>query len=468
MEKLPALLRQLARRRISGPAELIRFHEALLFFRAYAPSAAVLRLAEEILASFSGRVAKLAETGMLEEPDMSGIAGTGLCGVFTRDLVRLLLARHGGAMRLAWDAYDQPARLAHALNGLLPYYEDEALVEARPPYREWVEAAGGLGWLVENSECFDAAEIPIEWQLEDSPATRTHMRLEGRRNFHHRRGLIARSEVSLPAVVSEPALAVRKLSHREGRRVIDLAQDTSAVRYRELYGFTWGDARHVHEYDAGRGVVFYWWGLPPKRRLPLRAYHAVTIWKNGVPIGYFEGLSLLDRVEAGFNLYYTFREGETAWLYSRLLKLFHQAAGATCFWLDPYQIGHDNEEAVDAGAFWFYRKLGYESVDADLRRLTEREEKKIATRPGYRTPKTVLRRLSRRPMIFGFPGSHPERWHNFDLHRLTMTLALGKAPALAKRLWVLEEAKRAPEETVYLDAMRRDKRLWEGILEAGE
>jgi len=250
----------------------------------------------------------------------------------------------------------------------------------------------------------------------------------------------------------------------EGRRIIDLAQDTSAVRYRELYGFTWGDPRHVCRYDAGRGVVFYWWGLLPERRLPLRAYHVVTIWKNGVPIGYFEGLSLLDRVEAGFNLYYTFREGETAWLYSRLLQLFHQAIGATYFWLDPYQIGHDNDEALHSGAFWFYRKLGYKSVDEDLRRLTEAEEKKIASKPGYRTPRTVLRRLARRPMIFGFPGSNLELWSKFDLHRLTMALALGKAPALAKRLRRLEQAKRAPEESAYLLAMRRDKRLCEAML----
>ncbi len=39
----------------------------------------------------------------------------------------------------------------------------------------------------------------------------------------------------------------------------------------------------------------------------------------------------------------------------------------------------------------------------------------IATRPGYRTPKTVLLRLRRRLMIFGYPGSQRERRHSFDL-----------------------------------------------------
>jgi len=27
------------------------------------------------------------------------------------------------------------------------------------------------------------------------------------------------------------------------------------------------------------------------------------IFKNGVPVGYFEGLSLFERMESGFNLY---------------------------------------------------------------------------------------------------------------------------------------------------------------------
>ncbi len=47
------------------------------------------------------------------------------------------------------------------------------------------------------------------------------------------------------------------------------------------------------------------------------------IYKNGVPIGYFEGLSLFERMESGFNLYYTFRDGETAWLYARTLNVMH-------------------------------------------------------------------------------------------------------------------------------------------------
>src|SRR5438876_12444239 len=103
--------------------------------------------------------------------------------------------------------------------------------------------------------------------------------------------------------------------------------DTSAMRYRELYGFRHPDAARVRYADLGRGTDFYFCGVPTEWRLPLRAYHAGMFFKNGVPAGYVEVLSVFDRAEMGFNLYYTFREGEAAWLGALLLALFHQVLG---------------------------------------------------------------------------------------------------------------------------------------------
>ena len=129
--------------------------------------------------------------------------------------------------------------------------------------------------------------------------------------------------------------AASKLEREEGARMLDLARDTSAARYRELHGFTYGDPDSVWEIEAGRGVRFYLSGLVAGHRLPLRAYHGATIWKNGIPIGYFEALSLCERMEAGFNLYYTFREAFPAPVIDHL-KLYWTA------WLMP-----DRETQLD-------------------------------------------------------------------------------------------------------------------------
>jgi hypothetical protein len=170
-------------------------------------------------------------------------------------------------------------------------------------------------------------------------------------------------------------------------------------------------------------VVVYLCGVPPAYRLPLRAYHAALFFKNGVPIGYFEGLSLFERMEAGFNLYYTFREGETAWLYARLLRLFNQLLGVTCFSVDPYQIGSHNQEAIASGAFWFYRKLGFRPVEPEQARLAASEETKIRVRPGYRTPARVLRRLAGSSMIYEAPGTARGDWDSFQVRKLGFMVA---------------------------------------------
>jgi len=123
-------------------------------------------------------------------------------------------------------------------------------------------------------------------------------------------------------------------------------------------------------------------------------------------------------MEVGFNIYYTFREGESAWLYARLLRLFRQFMPVRYFSVHPYQVGDQNEEAIASGAFWFYRKLGFRPVEPEAARLLEREEKKIAARPGYRSGPAVLRRLAASYMIYEAPGAERGLWDRFHIRRI--------------------------------------------------
>jgi hypothetical protein len=244
--------------------------------------------------------------------------------------------------------------------------------------------------------------------------------------FFHREPLISRRDVFLVRELESAPPDLKQLSAERGRAILDMARAASTVRYRELYGFTHGDPRRVFQADLGRGVEVFITGLPPDRRLPLRAYHAAMIFKNSVPVGYFEGLSLFERMESGFNLYYTFRDGETAWLYARVLNIFRHLLGVTAFSLDPYQIGFENEEGIESGAFWFYRKLGFRSTDPEIMKLVLSEEKKIRSRPGYRTSARTLRKLAAGPMIFelqkpddkNLDGAQPGDWDRFMVRNL--------------------------------------------------
>ena len=180
--------------------------------------------------------------------------------------------------------------------------------------------------------------------------------------------------------------------------------------------------------------------------MPLRAYHAGFTLKNGVPINYIEGITLFERTELGFNTFYTFREGETAWVYAQVLKLLNQIVGATCFSIDPYQIGFNNDEAIDSGAFWFYRKLGFRPVRPELARLTQSEEKKIARDRHYRTSRRRLRQFSAGNIVYELPGTRRGFWDGFQVRNLGLAVSRRMADefdgdaALARRCSVQEVA----------------------------
>jgi len=444
------LLDQLRRARIRAPQDLIRFHEIVLYLRAYPASPRVADLADEILFHFADRVSQV-DRDPFEDPEISGIAGSGLSTNFSYEVALSLATRHADSIRIDWDRYEHADRLGPQLARFLPLAGEDAAVEPHVDWRRWFESSGcDLGWLLHRIEppIYDLVEIPLRWELGNSSAARSFTRIP-RDIFYHDGPFLTRRDVSLEAEFAAPRIPVERVS--PAHEIVGLIIDTSAVRYRELWGFTHPDVVHVYYADLGRGVDIFFFGVPPESRLPLRAYHCGMYFKNGVPMGYVEGLSLFERMEVGFNLYYTFREGETAWLYARLLKLFREQLGVTCYSVDPYQLGHENDEAIDSGAFWFYRKQGFRTTSAEIEPLLAREERRIASNPGYRTSKAALRKLARAALIY---GGGPE-WDHFELRKL------GTMPPLSP---ALIRAKRAPEEAVYLRAMQRDRKLRARIL----
>src|SRR5438067_3976061 len=416
-------MRGLSLSSVNDADSLITLHERLLFLRAYPPNPKALRQVEQALKKIESRVARLRESDAdlspLDEPEVSGIAGTSVTSNFSYALVRWLAEKYPKRISIDWDWFENEEQFGAIMPRFLPLLEEDAMVEAHVPYREWLPAARGrtneIVWLIKRfeslhlsdrrkTELYDSLKLHVTWRFAFR-SSRTVMKLPARKIFFHDQPLIKRRDVALANELNSPPIPVTKISPAEGEMILDLARETSAVRYRELHGFTNGDFRKVVKAELGRGTQAFVFGVPPEHRLPLRAYHAAIIFKNGVPVAYFEGLSIFERMESGFNLYYTFREGETAWLYARILRLMKQLLGVTVFSIDPYQIGHENEEGIESGAFWFYRKLGFRPVRPDLTKLALAEEQKIATKRDYRTSARTLRRLAAGHMLFEFEKS---------------------------------------------------------------
>jgi hypothetical protein len=438
--QLEQTLRALDQSELDDAAELIRFHEALLFLRAYPPSAKALKQVEAILKTFARRVSRLRDADVdlspLDDPEVSGIAGTSVTSNFSYAIVRWLVARFPNRVSIDWDWFDEEERFGATMRRFLPLLEEDAMVEAHFPYREWLWAAKGrvheLVWLIARfeslqvsdkarAEFYDALKIHVRWQF-GSRMSRTSMKLPVRGTFFHDSPLISRRDVSLATEIEASRIPVARLSLALGEKILDLARETSAVRYRELHGFTFGDPRRVLKATLGRGLEAFVMGVTAENRLPLRAYHAALIFKNGEPVGYFEGLSVFERMESGFNLYYTFREGETAWLFARILKLMRQLLGVRVISIDPYQIGHENEEGIESGAFWFYRKLGFRPVRPELMKLTLLEESKMAADPRRRTSARTLRKLAAGHMLFEMPDARTGVWDRFQARNVGLAV----------------------------------------------
>ena len=292
---------------------------------------------------------------------------------------------------------------------------------------------------------FRSLAINILWKLGNSAASRTRARRKVSRMFYHRQPLLRRNQVSLAGELSSPPLPVRKLSRRQGEEVLDLTRTALTVRYRELYGTTRGDPNQVFEADVGRGVQIFLWGLPPERRLPLRAYHAGLTLRNGVPINYIEGISLFDWMEVGFNTFYAFRDGETAWIYSKVLHFLHQLTRVACFSVYPYQLGHENEEAIKSGAFWFYRKLGFRPGRPELLAITRKEEAKMTRDPAHRTSSRTLRQLAAEHVFYEFGKESLGQWVTFSTRRIGLAVQRRMAEEFGGNP---EELRRAAVETL--------------------
>lgn len=424
-----ACMREISREARPSPASVRARHEWLLFVSAYPDNAAVLAAAESGLHALATGVA---ESRRLQ----SRLADTGIHGTTTTcsysfDAVRWLADRFGESVEPAWD----DGSLGEKLDGLLPHLacrvEGDALVTDRWTTRQWLEAACGprkatLNWLLREvariapegavrDAVFDSLELSIQWKL-DAEASRTTCRFPARPIFFHPAGLQRGGD--WPSLVRSPTPAVRPLPRREAAALIDVGRCALLTRHRETDPMTHADPREVYLLRLERGVDVAIYGMTPARRLPIESFFGYVAARNRVPIAYGGGWVLGRRCEIGVNVFDTFRGGESAFVFTQILRAYRAMFDVAEFRVDPYQFGADNPEAIRSGAFWFYYRFGFRPVEPPLAQLAGTEASRIAGQRGYRTPASTLRRLARATMAWQITPSPPMP----DLHEVGMAL----------------------------------------------
>ena len=405
------LLRFLARRALPRAGDVRRLHEALCFLRAYPDDAATLALVESMLEGFARRPDLRRHRARLED---SGIAGTDIRFRFFQPTASWLARRHPRRLEIDWQAFRRSDRLVR----WLPFLTHEAEVPGLDEYdmnaRAWIEILRGpretgAAFLVRRFDAlrvdpflreflYDELDPPLLLRAGPDTPSRSSARYAAAPVVFQSRPL-ASGRPSLRDELHRPPRAVVEVSPREGRALIDLARDAMVTRARDLDVFSWGDPRDVRLVEAGDGLQFACIGAIPERRLLLESVYGFLTLKNGVPIGYVLCSALFGSSEIAYNVFETYRGAEAAAVYGRVLSMVRHLFGSDSFTIDPYQVGHHNEEGIRSGAWWFYQKLGFRPTDPGAVRLMRRELARMARRPGSRSSAATLRRLAASSLI---------------------------------------------------------------------
>ena len=370
---------------------------------------------------------------------------------FSFEVARWLARRCPGELSIDWNELDDTSRLDELLTQIRQPSEDEYFDSGWVSSRDWIDMvrAGSRGtdfdWLMAQltnkrlhpfwTQLYDAAEIPLVWNLVDSRYSKARNVLTVTRPATRENGMRGRPRLPKKEIM-RPLAKMRTLSPREGARLIDVAMASLAVRYRETYHFNYANPCEVYLADVGECISIAVFGLLPEHRFPLECTMGYLILSNGVPIGYGGSSVLFKQVNTGVNIFDEFRGSEAAFLWTQVMRVYHALVGCTRFIANPYQFGGDNSEALKSGAFWFYYRLGYRPVLPAIRKLALREDARIRRNRKYRSDIKTLRRLASCDMHLTLPGARAselfdERW--IETSSMLATEVLGAADGKTRR-----------------------------------
>jgi len=403
---------------------LLRLHETLCFLQAHPDDPEVLALVDRALAAFGARVGRLGGAARRRLYD-SGIAGSALDYPFGLPMARWLAARFPRATDVAWGRFTDADRLDETLSLLATPAEGDAFSEGGIGWRQWIRVAKGGRHLTDLQlilELFERARLPEEtrdWLFESlglpilwrpgPGGSRTLARTSSSATYFHA-GPLERGDVDLVEALRGP-LPLARAPRRLAETLIDAARLAMATRQRELHAFAYPNADDVLIADAGRGLTLVFIGIAPDFRLPLEGYYGFLALKNGVPVSYGGGWELFGALDFAINIFPSFRQGESPYLATQLLRAYRRIFGMRTVVIDRYQLGHESTEALRSGSFYFYHRLGFRPRDPRVVATLAQERAKIAADPAYRSSIPILKRLAAAEVFLMLPGGHlaPER-----------------------------------------------------------
>ncbi len=406
------LLATLSRSRLSTPVQVRRLHEIVCFLHAYPDNRRIQSRARKLLDSFHRRPDLRRHRAALTG---SGIAGTEIPYRFYGPTARWISRTWPAALRIDRRDPEHAKAILDALPLLLePLKADlfrrlenptlDVLDELRP--RGMTDAdyfislvAAMPGDDFSREAFFDRVDPPFVLAPGRTTPERTTARF-GRLPPHWQCDPLRGPRPQLRKEALRPPRRISRLRKPHAEELIRVARTSMITRERDLAAFQYANPQDAWLVDDGKGLAFALIGMLPGHRLLLPAVYGGLTLRNGVPIGYVQ-LDLLGRhAELSFNQFETFRGAGAAQVFARLVAATHHLFGCDQFSIEPYQLGHGNDEGIESGAWWFYHHFGFRPRESETRRIAARELGRIARNRHYRSSKRSLRELARRHVFF--------------------------------------------------------------------
>jgi hypothetical protein len=390
--------------------DIINYHDTLLFLLAYPQNKNIYQLTQNAFSVFDHQLflhLKKYKTKALNELLGSGLSGTYLTSSFGFDLTKHLVLQYKNQISI--DTIDWECENGiEILKLILPKCEQDILLLKEESITQWfIELAGegqnALEFLLrcleekfpEPDVCeyfFLKLKVYVKIDFTGKLPSRSAITHTFNPVFYHDKELIRKINLfdELKQKVKGTLtldLNTKEQSWRTSQlMLLSLGRETDPLAY--------GRAEDVEVYDAGRGLSICLNVMRPGKRLPFESYIGYMAYKNGRPIAYGGAWIFGNRARIGLNVFEPYRGGESTWIFAAILRTYSLVFNIQHLLVDPYQIGKDNEEAIESGAFWFYYKLGFKPLQQSLKELAGMEFDKMSKSTSYRTSKAVLRKLA--------------------------------------------------------------------------
>lgn len=406
------LLRILSSANLPAARQVLQLHELLCFLDAYPDDRGVRMLARRMLRNFRRRGdlrrhrAELAGTG---------IAGTEIPYRFYWPTARWIARNWPGALVLDREDADHAQAILEALPQLLEPIQAEYLRKQAAPTLgildellprgmtdadyliSLVTAMPGADFTREDF--FDRMDPPLILRAGPTTPERTTPHFD-RIPAHYRSTPLRIPRPDLRSEATRPPSRVISLGSAGAKAAIRLARISMITRERDLAAFQYANPKDAFLVDDGQGLGFAMLGMLPGRRAMLPAIYGGLTLQNGVPVGYVQVDVLGRHAELSFNTFETFRDGEAARVFSRLVAAVHHSFHCDSFSIEPYQLGAGNEEGIASGAWWFYHRFGFRPRAAGARRIAAGELRRLARNRRHRSSPRTLRALAKAHLYY--------------------------------------------------------------------